>query len=207
MKELFERLRQKERKLLEALGIFLLIILLFYVFVGRGLRGSYTRAQALLTTRRADLKKFLTLRDEKRKELASWKQARKDMEELRDKYFYSPKTVSQCFRQDIEKIFRNSGLKAPSIRFDYKENSLQKIDKAWATFTVPGNYYLLKRFVHQVEIFPKFLILEKIDFADINVQTGAQTVPAARECGPGEVPVPFSERAAGNRATRAWTAR
>ena len=44
--------------------------------------------------------------------------------------------------------------------------------KVTATFQISGPYHLMKRFVHSVEIFSKFLIVEKIDFADINMQSG-----------------------------------
>jgi Tfp pilus assembly protein PilO len=44
---------------------------------------------------------------------------------------------------------------------------------ATATFQISGPYALIKRFVYEVEHFPRFLIVEKVDFVDIQRQSGA----------------------------------
>jgi len=40
------------------------------------------------------------------------------------------------------------------------------------SFNFKGSYFSLKRFLSSVEEFPKFLIIEKIDFINIETQSG-----------------------------------
>jgi hypothetical protein len=48
-----------------------------------------------------------------------------------------------------------------------------KIKKVSATFNLRGSYVSLKRFIHTVEEFPKFLLIERIDFLDIDTARDA----------------------------------
>jgi len=38
------------------------------------------------------------------------------------------------------------------------------------SFDIKGSYLSLKRFIHSVEEFPKFLLIEKIDFLNIDAR-------------------------------------
>ena len=172
MNEIFEMLRLRERRLLLALSLLLTLALLFYVFIARGMKESYTLAHDRLT---AQTRTYQSVEDErggKEAEWSRWSQALEDMASLRSEYFYSGETISQDMRQDIVQIFREVGIPVPDICFVYSEGSDRQLSGATATFQISGPYALIKRFVHAVERFPRFLILEKVDFVDIQKQSG-----------------------------------
>ena len=172
MQEIISLLRHKERKTVGILCILAAVALLFYVFFARGVKGNYSRTQRELSTAERNYQEIDRLRNENKAEWLGWEQTYKDLEELRSQYFYTRETISQDLRQDIEDIFAGIGIPTPDIRYDYREDTKEKIAKVTATFQISGPYHLMKRFVHSVENFSKFLIVEKIDFADINMQSG-----------------------------------
>jgi hypothetical protein len=172
MNEIFDLMRQKERKALLVLFLLLALALLFYIFIARGLKGSYAQAEVGLATRK---KAFQEIDDERKAQKIEWRQwqmAYKDIDKLRNRYFYSRDTISQDLRGDIARIFQGARIPVPDIRYSYSEHGDQKISSGIATFQISGPYVQIKRFIFGVEKFPKFLILEKIDFVDINQAAG-----------------------------------
>jgi len=155
-----------------ALSILAVVALLFYIFFARGVKDGYARTQQELRTVQSGFSEADSVRNQKRAEWARWEQTSIDLEELRSRYFYSKDTISHDLRQDIEDIFAGIGIPTSVIRYSYQEKDEDKIAKVTATFQISGPYYLMKKFVYSVENFPKFLIVEKIDFADINMQSG-----------------------------------
>jgi hypothetical protein len=55
-------------------------------------------------------------------------------------------------------------------RYGYVEFKGETIKKINVTFDIKGSYLSLKRFIHSVEEFPKFLLIEKIDFLNIDAR-------------------------------------
>ena len=172
MQEIISLLRNKERRIVGILCILAAVALLFYVFFARGIKGNYSRTQRELNTAQRNFQEADSLRNENKAEWLGWEQTNTDLEELRSQYFYTRETISQDLRQDVEDIFTGIGIPTPDIRYDYREDTKEKIAKVNATFQISGPYHLMKRFVYSVENFSKFLIVEKIDFADINMQSG-----------------------------------
>ena len=173
MKEIFELLRQKERRLLIVLCLLLSLALVFYIFIARGMKESYTQAQDRLAAQALNFQTLDAARLEKKVEWRRWRLALKDMEILRGEYFYVGETISQDLRRDIVAIFRETDIPVPDIRYLYSEGTNQQLGGATATFQISGPYALIKRFIHAVEHFPKFLIVEKVDFVDVQRQSGA----------------------------------
>jgi hypothetical protein len=173
MNEIFELLRQKERRILAVLCLFLALALLFYVFIARGMKDSYTRDQNRLAVQARSFQTTDADRQEKKTAWRRWRLALKDMEELRSEYFYEGETISQDMRRDIVAIFQETGIPVPDIRYVYSEGTDRQLGGATATFQISGPYALIKRFVYEVEHFPRFLIVEKVDFVDIQRQSGA----------------------------------
>ena len=173
MKEIFEQLRQKERRLLIVLCLLLSLALIFYIFIARGMKESYTQAQERLAAQSRNFQTLDASRQEKKVEWRRWRLALKDMEGLRSEYFYDGETISQDMRRDILSIFREADIPVPDIRYLYSEGTNQQLGGATATFQISGPYALIKRFIYAVEHFPKFLIVEKVDFVDVQRQSGA----------------------------------
>jgi Tfp pilus assembly protein PilO len=173
MNVIFDLLRQKERKVLALLCILLTLAGMFYVFVARGMKGSYLQSAAALTAKRQKFEELDLVRKEKKAEWRQWRLALKDMEDLRTGNFYTAETVSQEMMRDIAQIFQNIGLPVPEVRFTYVESTDQRRGGALAIFQFSGPYALIKRFIHGIEHFPRFLVLDQIDFMDIQRQSGA----------------------------------
>ncbi len=170
---IFDLLRQKERKILLLLCILLTLVGMFYVFVARGMKDAYLQSSAALNTKRQKFEELNTLRKERKAEWRHWRVALNDMEDLRTNNFYSAETVSQEMMRDIAQIFQNIGLPVPEIRFTYVDSTGRRLGGAVAIFQFSGPYSLIKRFIHGVEHFSKFLVLDQIDFVDIQRQSGA----------------------------------
>ncbi len=173
MNEIFELLRQKERRVLVVLCLLLSLALLFNILIARGMKESYIQAQDRLAAQARNFQTVDAVRLEKKAEWRRWRLALKDMEGLRTEYFYDGETISQDMRRDIVEIFREVGIPVPDIRYFYSEGTDQQLGGATATFQISGPYALIKRFIYAVEHFPKFLIVEKVDFVDVQRQSGA----------------------------------
>ena len=172
MNEIFEMLRLKERRVLFVLCLLLILALLFYIFIARGMKDSYGQVQERLTAQTRNFQTVDAERQEKKKEWSRWRRALKDVEELRTEYFYEGETISQNMRLDLLRILRKVGIPVPDIRYIYSEGKDGPLGGATATFQISGPYALIKRFVYEVEHFPRFLILEKVDFVDVQKQSG-----------------------------------
>ncbi len=172
MNEIFSLMRQKERKALLVLFLLLAVALLFYIFIARGLKGAYAQAEGELASKKNTWQQLDDERKAQKIAWQKWRVAYKDIDKLRNGYFYSGDTIAQDLRRDIARIFEDTGMPVPDIRYAYTGHTDQKIASGVATFQISGPYVQIKRFIFSVEKFPKFLIMEKIDFVDINQAAG-----------------------------------
>jgi hypothetical protein len=173
MKELFDLLEKRERKVLVVLGVLFLVSFLFLELFAFPKKGSYRHAVQTLPLQQ---KEYAQIRDgnkDIKREWLQWDEARRDIVEIEKKYFYrGSRSISQL-RLDIRKIFRAARIRVVSdLIFDYADWETENLKRVRANFTLAGSYAALKRFIHQVEIHPKFLMIERIDFRDIDAQSG-----------------------------------
>ncbi len=75
-------------------------------------------------------------------------------------------------RIDIQRILTQARIPSSQKKYNYTEYTKEKINKMSLSFNVRGTYQSLKKFIQAVEEFPKFLIVEKIDFLDIDAAGG-----------------------------------
>jgi hypothetical protein len=127
MNEIFELLRQKERRVLVVLCLLLSLALLFNILIARGMKESYIQAQDRLAAQARNFQTVDAARLEKKAEWRRWRLALKDMEGLRTEYFYDGETISQDMRRDIIEIFREVGIPVPDIRYFYSEGTDQQL--------------------------------------------------------------------------------
>jgi len=71
---------------------------------------------------------------------------------------------------DLQRILETSRIQHSGKKFDYAVFEKEEIRKVIVEFTVTGRYVSLKNFIHEVENFQKFLMIERIDFLDIDPQ-------------------------------------
>ena len=92
------------------------------------------------------------------------------MDELKKTYFYDDdKEGFERLRLDLEQLLSKARINVSSRKkYDYVEFKGETIKKVNITFDIKGSYLSLKRFIHSVEEFPKFLLIEKVDFLNID---------------------------------------
>ncbi|MGD2246463.1 MAG: hypothetical protein PVI11_07960 [Candidatus Aminicenantes bacterium] len=170
MKVLFDLFTSKERKILGLLCLLLGLALVFYAAVGLGMKRSYYRSLDILSAAKRDLQSAESSRTKKESESSKWIQAQEDIQELRQKYFYTKEDWVKELRIDIQRILDESRIQYGRKKYDYVLFEKENIKKVHVDFSVTGRYASLKRFIHAVENFPKFLLIERIDFQDIDPQ-------------------------------------
>lgn len=174
MKEIFDLLSDTEKKILGLLCLFLGVVLLFFLVISLPRRGSYFRAFSSLSAKQEEYERVNAAAAEKREEWFRWQEARRDMEDIGKKYFYEEKKdgFSQL-RLDLEQILSESQMRVLGRkRYDYAEYEEEGIRKVNISFNLSGSYMALKQIIDTVERFPRFLVIEKIDFLDIDPARG-----------------------------------
>jgi Tfp pilus assembly protein PilO len=172
MKSAFDLLEDKERKILLILSILVGVAALLLVVIFLPQRRSYHQAISSLDKIETSYQQFSKKRQEKKQELDRWHKARQDMVDLEKNYFYNEEQGLRQLRLDLEQHLSGAGIYVPQISYDYSEFKAEKIRKVTVGFNLKGSYLSLKRFIHSVEAFPKFLVLEKIDFLNIDPSLG-----------------------------------
>lgn len=173
MKELFDLLDRGERKVLGLLCLLTLLSLLTFAFIGLREKKVCLRSFESLEAQKKQLQKIDLGREEKEREWQQWQQTFLDLAEVKGMYFYGEKEVVRQLRRDLQKLFNRAGIPVSSLSYDYAELEKEKTRLIKVSFTVAASYPLLKEFIQGVEAFPKFLVLEKIDFLNIDAETGA----------------------------------
>lgn len=168
MRELFNLLEEKEKKTLRVLVVFLAVALLFLFFVSLPKKRNYAKSLSLLEIKQNDYQHFSEITRQKENEWRQWQAAFRDIDDLKKSHFYSGKDAIKQMRLDIQRILNRARIPASQKKYNYTEFKKEKIKKMSVSFNVRGNYQSLKRFIQSVEEFPKFLIVEKVDFLDID---------------------------------------
>ena len=172
MKEIFEILSEKERRTLGWFCFLLVVPVVFLLFIAGGERRAYSGLLESLSAQKKNYQSLNAKNIQKEKEWLRWQEAVKDMEEIQGKYFYKDNDVFEELRRDLEKIFGQTGIYASRKNYDYSQLHKGGLEKVIVNFDWRGSYPSLKGFLDSVEKFPKFLIIERIDFLNIEVQSG-----------------------------------
>jgi len=167
MNELFSALDEKERTRLRLLGLLFLFALFVLFFFSFGQRRSYKLSVERLQVREKAASAAEAKQVESAARWARWQEAYQDIKDLKEKFFYQEGEEASELRLDLQKIFSEAGISARSYRYNYINLEKERISKVNVTFTFIGSYPILKRFLQTLEQFPKFLLLEKIDFVKI----------------------------------------
>ncbi|MGB7296478.1 MAG: GspMb/PilO family protein [Candidatus Aminicenantales bacterium] len=168
MKELFRTLGEKERTRLKLLGLLFLIALLFFLFFSLGQRRSYHLLADQLKNRKSAAVAAAAKQAQSTANWEQWEQTLKDIQFLKEKFFYREGQEINELRLDLRKIFSDAGINTLSLKYNYANLEKERIGKISVTFNFTGSYPVLKRFLQMIERYPKFLLLEKIDFLKIS---------------------------------------
>ena len=168
MKELFSIFDQREKKTLTLLSLLVVIVFLFLVVFALGEKRSYFSSLDYLTSAKERLEEANQIAKEKKEEWLSWEEAKQDIQKIGEKYFYKDNDVFRQIRVDLQKIFQKSGMAISQLKYDYAQLKTGRVKKIAVSFNLKGSYYSLKKFLNSVETFPKFLMVERIDFLNIS---------------------------------------
>jgi hypothetical protein len=102
-----------------------------------------------------------------------------DVEELKANYFYREEEGISPLMRDTDQILKSARIRVSQKRYDYAdlEEGLYRVVRV--TFETAGSYRALKKFIHSVETFPRFLVVQKIDFLDVDPFSGGLKVRVA----------------------------
>jgi Tfp pilus assembly protein PilO len=168
MKELFSRLNEREKARLRLLFLVFLLVLMFFFFISRGEQRGYFSLADELKAREKVYSDIEQHRMENAEEWAGWEEAYRDMGDLKKTHFYQEGEGVNGLLLDLHKIFAEAGITARSLRYNYASLENNQVKKINVTFNFTGSYLILKKFLDTVERFPKFLLLESIDFMKIS---------------------------------------
>jgi hypothetical protein len=164
MNALFDLLNDRERRTLARIGLAALVVLVVFLVLFVRLRGglqgqrtaSFRAHETALRTGQA--------RDKAGAEWRLWEDAGRDLAELRGGYFYEESAGGQTLRQDLQKVFAQAGTSITDLDYGYFDMEKEQVRKTLVTFTYSGTYAGLKRLLAAIEAFPKFLVIEKVEF-------------------------------------------
>ncbi len=173
MKELFDLLEKRERQILIWSCVLFVAVLVFYQVFARHQKKAYSQSVDSVPTQQREFEKLSETVNQAKKDLLRWDEARRDIVDVESKYFYKEDKNINQMRIDIRNIIKEARIRVVSdYFFDYANWEEEDIKSVRVTFTMAGPYIALKRLIHQVEIHPKFLMIERIDFRDIDTQSG-----------------------------------
>lgn len=172
MREIFNILDPKERKIIGVLCLLVLMALFLLFIVALGEKRTYRQALHSFADKKENHQKFIQTQNQKKEEWLRWQEAEYDIDEIGKNYFFKDNDVFQQIRHDIRKILNQAGVRVYRIKYDYTEIEDKKVKKMNVSFNLRGSYFSLKRFLDAVEEFPKFLMIEEINFLNIEAQQG-----------------------------------
>jgi hypothetical protein len=164
MNVLFDLLGDKERRTLVRFGLAVVVALALFLAVFARFRVGLDKEKAASFRVHETTQKTLRSRDEAKAEWQRWEQAGKDLADLRTSTFYDLSLGIQPLRQDLQKIFAEAGTTVMDLSYSYTDQEKEKVRTTLITFTYSGTYAGLKRLLAVVQAFPKFLVIEKLEF-------------------------------------------
>lgn len=164
MNALFDLLNDRERRTLTRLSAAALLALAVALVLFVRLRGGLETLRTDSFRLHDSAQKTVQARDKARTEWRLWEDASRDLAELRATYFYEGSAVQVQLPQDLQKIFVQAGTAISDLDYSYAEMEKEQVRKTIVTFTYSGTYAGLKRLLAVFEAFPKFLVIERVEF-------------------------------------------
>ena len=165
MNALFDLFNDRERRTLGRLGLAALIALAVFLVLFVRLKGGLAGMRTGSFRDHEAAQRAVQARDSARAQWKLWEDAGRDLAELQSGYFYEEGGAAQTtLRQDLQQIFTRAGTAITNLDYSYSDMEKEKVRKTIVTFTYTGTYAGLKRLLAAIENFPKFLVIEKVEF-------------------------------------------
>jgi len=164
MNRLFDRFEERDKRAIVRLTAAALVVLAVALTLFVRTKGEHTRLRASLVRLESDRAEAVEARSEAEAEWLRWQEAVEDLEMLGTEYFYSAKDGVTALRLDLQRLFALAGLTVSDIGYGYSDLDKEQATKTVVTFNYSGSYAGFKRLVGIIERFPRFLVIERIDF-------------------------------------------
>ncbi len=166
MSGLTDLLDRKEQRALAGLGLFLVLGLLALFVFSLGERRDYFRNQAELADQEKRFAEIDGRRQKSKSGWSAWEEARKDIQDVRKNWLYSEQEGIKQLTLDVHKILGEAGMGTTGFQYEYLDMREEYLRRVNVSFQVSGTYPALKRLLDEVEKFPKFLMIDRVDFTN-----------------------------------------
>jgi hypothetical protein len=154
----------REKRILFVLGVFFGAALVFLFYLGVIEKPGLGRAERELAKRRESCRNIDAERAKKKEESLMWQQGLRDIKEVRQTWYYQKADGIRPFMSDVGQILGGAAIESPQSSYDYSEVRGENTERVSVTFNCSCSYFMLKRLFDDLERFPKFLFLERLDF-------------------------------------------
>lgn len=174
MKELIEFLTDTEKKIIKILLGMVALSFIFLIFTLIWPRNQAAGVASKLDSQKRSFEQVKEARDKGERLWLQWSEASRQLEELKNNWFYRGENSLGQIRIDLEEIFYQARLSLPTLQYNYHNLEKSKIKKISLNLRLRTSYLSLRELLAKLEIFPKFLLIEDIDFQ--NVSEGGATL-------------------------------
>jgi len=167
MKELIEFLTDREKRFIKIILIVFIFSFIFFLFALLWPKNQAARLEARLSSQKKSLEKAQEARNKSEQLWLQWSEAVQQLEELKKTWYYRGEAGWRQIRIDLEEIFHQSGISLPALQYNYHELEKGKIRKISFNLRLRTTYLTLRELLARLEAFPRFLLLEDIDFQNV----------------------------------------
>lgn len=167
MREVFRCLDDREKRALSRLLAAFVLGLAFFLIVSLGEKRSYGRALLSLEKERKAFEQVAKEHGLSKTEWDRMEEARQDFIDLKTTWFYEDQAGIRPLRLHLQQIFSEAGLGMPEVAYEYQDLKEENVRKVAVTFQFSISYPALREFLSLIEKFPKFLMVERIDFRKV----------------------------------------
>ncbi len=153
-------MREKEKKVITYLLIFLLIEIIIYIFIIPRLQKSLLSQLDSYNYLRKSLFETKEKNSALKEELTKWEEVPKEVEIIERDYLF-PNSIENI-RLLLKRFSSNSGIYLGDISYDY-EGISDSIIKIKIDFSVTAPYDSLRRFIGEIEKESRFIVLKSIN--------------------------------------------
>lgn len=168
MKELIKLLNPKERKVLQLVFLASCLGLLFLAFVLSWEKGKLRSLGEEVAGRRKTLEQDQESLEKSKQLWLQWSATRRHLDEVKSNWYYRGEEGVQAMRLDLGQVMSRVGLPLPPVQYSYQEIEKDLIGKVSFNFRLATSYFSLRNFMVEIESFPKFLCLERLEFQNVS---------------------------------------
>jgi|GEM_PF-3117957 Tfp pilus assembly protein PilO len=164
-------MKEKEKRIIIYLLLFLIIEITIYLFLIPGLKNSLLSQFDTYNYLRKSLIEAKGKNSRLKEELTKWEEVKKELFVIEKDYLF-PNSIEEI-RLLIKKLSLNSGVSIGDINYSY-EDILENISRIKIDFSLVAPYDSLRRFIGEIEKEPRFVVLKSISL----VSTSSDSINA-----------------------------